>query len=164
MEFTAVCKTCRKPKAPYTCGLCEEHLCKNCAHFQSDAFSFLQKIPPELSHSVYCPQCFDEKVAGPLDEYETAMEKAKDVMIFFKNESKKTGHIKRKEDPLKVEDCEDEDETVLRLAFFATQKGFNCLLDVQISHKKIIVGSHKKTIFSGMAIPVNIDPSDIREY
>ncbi|MFP5384801.1 MAG: hypothetical protein ACLGHN_01895 [Bacteriovoracia bacterium] len=164
MEFTAVCKTCRKPKAPYICGLCEEHVCKACAQFQTDAFSFLQKVPAELSHSVYCSQCFDEKIAAPLSDYEEMMEKAKDVMVFFKNESKKTGHIKRKEEPLKVEDCEDEDETVLRLAFFAAQKGFNCLLDVQLTNRKIIVGSHKKTVFSGTAIPVTIDPKDVREY
>jgi hypothetical protein len=63
-----------------------------------------------------------------------------------------------------VEDCEDEDETVIRLAFFAVQDGFNSLLDVNITHRKIIVGSHKKTIFSGTAIPITIESSAVREY
>jgi len=92
------------------------------------------------------------------------MERAKEVIVFSKDETKKTGHLKRKEEPYLVEDCEDHDETILRLAFFAARDGFNCLLDVHVSNKKIIVGSHKKTIFSGRAIPITIDSNEVREY
>src|SRR5690606_7818861 len=109
-------------------------------------------------------QCYDEKVAGPFAEYNAIMEKAKEVIVFTKDRAKLTGHLKRKEDPVVVEDCEDEDETLMRLAFFAAQEDFNCILDVKITNKKIIVGSHKKTIFSGSAIPITIDPSKVREY
>jgi hypothetical protein len=165
MNFTAVCTTCKKPKAAYTCGICKEPVCKSCGNFVgAEKFSFLRKIPEDLKHEVYCNVCFDDKVAAPLAEYEATMEKARDIIVFQKNETKRTGHLKRKELPYKVEDCEDEDETVLRLAFFAVQDGFNCLLDIQISHRKIIVGSHKKTVFSGTAIPITIDPSAVREY
>ena len=163
--MSSICKTCKKPKANFDCGVCHESVCKSCGHFVGeDAFSFLPKVPEVLKHPVYCTHCFDENVNTPLQEYEDTMEKAREVIIFNKDESKRTGHIKRKEEPYKVEDCEDEDETVMRLAFFAARDGFNCLLDVQISHRKIIVGSHKKTIFSGTAIPVTIDPSEVREY
>lgn len=129
-----------------------------------DRFSFMRKIPAILTHPVYCIGCFDEHVSSHLNEYEATMEKAKEVLVFTKNDSKRTGHIKRKEEPLKIEDCEDEDEVVLRLAFLAAQNGFNCLLDLVISNRKIIVGSHKKTIFNATAIPVTIDPSEIRDY
>lgn len=129
-----------------------------------DAFSFLRKKPKELSYSIYCDPCFQDKVAMPLSEYEDNYEKSKDIIIFRKNETKKTGHLKRKELPYKVEDCEDEQEVILRLAFFAVQDGFNCLLDLDISHRKIIVGSHKKTIYTATAIPITIDPSEVREY
>lgn len=161
----SICKTCRKPKANYVCGICNEHTCKSCTHFLEEAtFSFLKKVPKELTFSSYCNQCFDEKVSGPLSLHEETMEKARNVMVFMKNQTKKTGHIKRKETPYIVEDCEDEQETIVRLAYYAAQDGFNCLLDVNITNKKIIVGSHKKTIFTGTAIPVTIDPSEIREY
>lgn len=160
-----VCSTCKKPKANFQCGLCESPVCKSCGHFVGeDTFSFLKKIPKELSHPVYCNICFNDKVAEPLAHYESTMEKAKDIIVFSKDETKKTAHLKRKEEPYKVEDCEDEDETVLRLGFYAAQDGFNCLLDVSITHRKIIVGSHKKTVFSGTAIPITIDPSAVREY
>jgi hypothetical protein len=158
-----LCKTCRKPKANYECGLCQENTCKSHTQFISDAFSFKVKIPQELSHNTYCANCFDEKVAGPLSDYESMMEKAKEVMMFTKDQTKLTGHLKRKEDPLIVENCEDEEEVILRLAFLAAEKGFNCILDVNIKNKKIVVGSHKKTIFTATAIPITIDPKDVRE-
>jgi hypothetical protein len=165
MSDIIFCKNCRKPKAPFTCGICQEHTCKSCTQFiGEDTFSFLKKIPAELTHTCYCPSCFDEKVAAPLSSYEETMEKARNIIIFTKDETKKTGHIKRKEDAFTVEDCEDEQETILRLAFQAVQEGFNTLLDVHISHRKIVVGSHKKTIFSGSARPVNMDPKAVREY
>jgi hypothetical protein len=164
MNLTPVCETCRRPKANHQCGLCHCSICKSCAQFTGDAFSFLPKVSPDLTHGVYCSRCFDEKVSAPLAEYEELMEKAKDVMVFTKDESKKTGHLKRKEDPLKVEDCEDEDEVLLRIAFLAAQSGFNCILDLVITNKKIVVGSHKKTIFSATAIPITIDPSEVRSY
>lgn len=164
MNLSPVCKTCRKPKANYQCGLCGENVCKSCAQFLGDGFSFLRKIPAELSHTTYCSSCFDEKVAAPLEAYNTTMAEAKEVMVFSKDQTKQTAHLRRREDPIVVEDCEDEDEIVVRLAFFAAEKKFNCLLDVHITHKKIIIGSHKKTIFNGTAIPTTIDPKAVREY
>lgn len=165
MNLTPVCKTCRKPKANFQCGICQEPVCKSCAQFLTDSsFSFLRKIPADLSHTTYCSNCFDDKVAGPLDAYNTNMDAAKEVMVFTKDQIKSTAHLKRREEPLMVEDCEDEQETIVRLAFFAAEKKFNCLLDVNITHRKIIVGSHKKTIFNGTAIPTTIDPKAVREY
>lgn len=164
MNLTPVCKTCRKPKANFQCGICQEHVCKSCAQFLSDNFSFLKKIPADLSHTTYCSNCFDEKVATPLEAYNTTMAAAKEVMVFTKDQIKSTAHLKRREEPVTVEHCEDEQETIVRLAFFAAEKHFNCLLDVDISHRKIIVGSHKKTVFSGKAIPTTIDPKAVREY
>jgi hypothetical protein len=163
--MSAICETCRKPKANYQCGLCQHSVCKGCGHFLGeDAFSFLRKVPKELSHTIYCGPCFDQHVNEAKTRYDENLEKAREIIVFSKDETRKTSHIKRKEPPYKVEDCEDEDETLLRLAFFAVEDGFNCLLDVQYTHRKIIVGSHKKTVFSATAIPVNVDPGSIREY
>lgn len=158
-----VCITCRKPKANYQCGLCEENLCKACAQFLNDEFAFLEKIPQDLTHKIYCSVCFDDKVAAPLADYNSLMDQAKEVVFFRKDQSKLTGHIKRKEDPISIEDCDDEQESILRLAFKAAQERFNCLLDVKISTKKVVVGSHKKLVFSASAIPANVDTSKIRD-
>lgn len=139
-------------------------MCKTHTQFVTEGtFSFMKKVPEVLTHPTYCVNCFDDKVAGPMSDYEATMEQAKEVMMFTKDQTKLTGHLKRKEDPVTVEDCEDQDEAILRLAFQAASQGHNCILDVNIKTRKIIVGSHKKTIFSATAIPITIDPKEVRE-
>lgn len=160
----AVCKTCRKPKAPYVCGLCEEHICKACTQFLGeDHFSFLRKIPKELTHTSYCYNCFDDHVATPLADYNETMEKAKDVYVFTKEMSKLTRLLKRVEPPYLVDNCEDKDEALLRLSFWAVQDKFNALVDVSFKSKKIIVGSHKKAVWEATGVAMNVNPKEIRE-
>lgn len=162
--MSAICKTCRKPKANFNCGICEETICKSCASFVGeDQFSFLKVVPAELSHPTYCSQCFDEKVSAPLNEYNETMEKAREVIVFNKDQNKLTRFLSRREDPCIVENCEDEQETIMRMAFMAVQLKQNALLDVKVDTKKIIVGSHKKTIFNGSSIPTTVDLSKIRD-
>lgn len=163
MTSSEICKTCRKPKAAFQCGLCHENTCKACAQFiDENTFSFLPKVPEELQHSCYCGQCFDEKVSTPLQEYEETLEKAKDLIIYTKEQTKITRLLKREHAPYKVEDCEDEQEAIVRLAFFAVQDNFNALIDVEVKNHKIIVGSHKKTVFSAQAVPVHLDTNKYR--
>ena len=163
--MSAICKTCRKPKANFECGLCHEPVCKSCAHFLGEeSFAFLKVVPEELSHSSYCTHCFDDKVSAPLQEYDETLEKAREVIIFTKEQSKQTSFLKRKEEPYQVQDCADEEEAIMKMAFYAAQAKFNAIIDIQLKSKKIIVGSHKKSVWSGTAIPVNIDPGEIREY
>lgn len=158
MNLTPVCKTCRGPKATYACGICHEPTCKSCTQFLTEEFRSLRKAVPEnLKHPNYCATCFDETVAGPLAEYEEKVKKAQDIIIYTKEQSKETRLIKRKADPYKVEGCEDEEEAVSRIAFYAVEDGFNCIVDVQIFTKKLIVGSHKKTMFAATGYPVKKD-------
>jgi hypothetical protein len=162
--MSETCKTCRKPKANFHCGLCAEAVCKNCAEFlEETSFSFLTKVPKELTHTCYCPTCFDEKVSAPLAQYNGTLEKAREIMVFSKDQTKLTGHLKRKEEPYRVENCEDQEEALMRMSFYAVQGNFNTLLDVEYKSKKIIVGSHKKTIWDATAIPITIDPKEVRE-
>lgn len=167
MTNTAVlCKTCKKPKAPYLCGLCEEHVCKGCAQFLGEeAFSFLPVVAPELKHPCYCYNCFDDKVSAPLNAYNETMEKAQDIIIYGKDQTKLTRYLKRKEDPYKVDNCIDSNEAVMRMAFMAAQNNFNCLIDVTlVNSKKHLSGSHTKSMWSGTAIPITIDPNEIRGH
>ncbi len=158
-----VCKSCRKPKANYHCGLCQDPVCKSCGHFVGEeSFSYLKVIPKDLTHPTYCTNCFDDKVSGPLEEYNQTLERAREIIIFTKEQSKQTSYLKRKEDPYLVEDCADEQEAIMKMAFYAAQANFNAIIDIKLNSKKIIVGSHKKSIWSGTSIPINIDPDKIR--
>ncbi len=164
MTEAIFCKTCRKPKAPYACGVCSEHVCKGCAQFLTESFSYWKKVPEILTHPSYCTECFDEHVATPLNKYNDIMERAHDIIIYSKEQTKLTRFLKRKTEPFVVENCEDEQEATMRLAFWAAEANFNCIIDLEFSHKKIIVGSHKKTIHTGKAMPITIDPTTIRGH
>lgn len=164
MNDAVFCKSCRKPKAPYACGVCQEHVCKGCAQFLTETFSFRKSVPDILKHSVYCTPCFDENVAEPLSAYNDIMERAKEVILYSKGQSKLTRLIKRKQEYYTVENCEDEEEAAMRMSFRAAEENYNCLIDLEYNTKKAIVGSHKKTIFSARAMPCTIDPNEIRGH
>lgn len=156
------CCVCQKPKANLVCGICQSAVCKKCAQFtEEDSFSFLDKIPPHLTHGTYCGPCFDAKVAPELASYAETMEKAKDVAVFFKDQGKETRLIKRSNEVFRVKDCLDRDETLLRLAFFAAQKDFNSVIDVDLVSEKIRSGTYQTQRWSGTAVPANISDKKI---
>lgn len=108
-----------------------------------------------LSHGAYCGPCYDFKVAPELEAYQEAMTAAKNIAVFFKDQSKETRNFKRLEKPYKIEGCEDREETLLRLAFFAVKDNFNAIIDVDITSKKVRTGAYQTQIWSGTAIPTN---------
>ncbi|HXH31482.1 MAG TPA: hypothetical protein VNJ01_11760 [Bacteriovoracaceae bacterium] len=164
MNTPQLCKTCKKPKANHTCALCQDSICKSCTQFLTETFSYRKSVPKELTHSSYCMNCFDQWVATPLEEYNQVMDKAKEIIIYRKDQSKLTRNVNYKADPYSVEDCEDEEEALMRMSFFAVEAGHNCLIHVVLSFKKVMDGSHKKAVWAGTGIPVTIDPTTIRGH
>jgi hypothetical protein len=162
METTS-CSECLKPKATLACGICSAALCKKCANFiDVDRFSFLSKTPIELTHGTYCGACFANQVAPALEEYGAKMEKAHDVLVFFENQGKETRLIKRADKTYHVESCPDRDETVLRLAFFALEDGYNTIVDVDVVYEKSRQGSFKIAKWSGSGVPAHYEPKKIK--
>lgn len=154
---TAQCITCQKPKAQLECGLCHASVCKYCAHIlDEDSFAFLRPCPVELTHEIYCNPCFIETVSAPLADYRETFEKAKDINVFLKAQSKETRLIRRKQEAIVVENCLDEQETLLRLAFGAAKAGFNGLIDVELIQKKVRDGTYQTSSWSGSGIPANL--------
>jgi hypothetical protein len=162
---STLCITCRKPKANYTCGLCQACSCKSCTHFiGEDNFAFLKKVPADLKHLSYCSNCFDEKVSAPLNDYNDKYERAKDIIIYTKEESKLTRFLKRKAEVIRVDDCEDQQEALMKMSFEAVEGNYNALIDIEYKTKKVVLGSHKKTLWSASAVPINIEPGSIRAH
>jgi uncharacterized protein YbjQ (UPF0145 family) len=140
-------------------------MCKSCTQFLVENFSAMRKPVPEfLRQPAYCMNCFDDQVAAPLADYNEKMEKAKDIIIYSKEQTKLTRLIKTKAEPYKVEDCEEEQDALMRMSYWAVEDGHNCLIHLQYQTRKIVVGSHKKTMFSATAIPCTIDPNSIRGH
>ncbi len=164
MKQSVACKSCRSAQVvvDYQCGICQEPICKKCSLFPKEDFSFYRIVPEHLTHASYCSVCFDNEIAGPTEEYIELKEKAKEIIVFSKSESKQTRLMSRKEMPYVVDNCDDEDDALQRMSFFAVENNFNCLVDITFAKKKVVVGSHKKFIWSGRAIPVNIEPRRVR--
>jgi hypothetical protein len=121
-----------------------------------DAFAFLAQPTKDLTHPIYCTHCYDAKITPALEKYNQIMEQAKEVHIYFKTQGKETRTIKRKEKPLKITDCEDYDEALLRLAFLAAQLKYNALVDVVAQSKKAITKGYQKLIWSVTGTPTNV--------
>lgn len=158
MEIKA-CVTCHKTKATLVCGICACTVCKYCAQIMDEsAFSFLPKVPEKLKHQVYCSACFDKDVAPELQTYNETMERAKEVQVFFIDQSKETRLIKRPErKPYRITDCADEDETVMRLAFLAAQANYNALIEVNVVYEKVRQNSYQTHIWSGTGMPAHVE-------
>lgn len=152
------CCSCLKPKATLQCGICDDSVCKECAQFLGeDSFSFLKEIPKNLSHSTYCYNCFDRDVAAELAAYEKDMKKAEGIMIFEKAQSKETRNFRRHERPYQIPECADREEALLRLAFMAVRDGFNALIDVEITSRKIRNGTYQTSVYSGTGMPAQVN-------
>lgn len=65
--------------------------------------------------------------------------------------------MSRKEAPIKIDNCDDREETLLRLAFVAAQKNFDGLVDVELASKKVRDGSYQTHKWSGSAVPTHIE-------
>lgn len=124
---------------------------------EADSFAFERRVSKDLSHAVYCNSCFDQNVEGPLNEYRERLERAKNVYVYMKNQSKETRLIKRKLPAVRVEECDDHDETILRLAYAAVKAGCNAIVDADVVAKKEKDGRYQWTKYHGSAFPVKVD-------
>ena len=165
MSDSTSCASCGKSKTGYTCALCEDPLCKNCTQFLAeDAFSFLKEIPAALTHSQYCGACYDAEVLPTFEEYQDTMAQAKQVFVFFKTRKKDVPLLRKAKETEYVKKCPDRDETILRLAFFAVQAGYNALVDVEVNAAKIRNEAYQTSVWSGSGVPAEVNESRLAEH
>ncbi|MGZ5279880.1 MAG: hypothetical protein ACXWC9_08060, partial [Pseudobdellovibrionaceae bacterium] len=123
--------------------------------------SFLPSLPAGFETGAFCPPCYAEQVQPAIEAYDQDIERAKEVIVFLKRQTKETRHVKRLHDPVVVDHCLDRDETLLRLAYQAVKAGYSGLVDVEISSVKIREGSRQHSDYSGYGVPAEIDLSKI---
>ena len=113
-------------------------------------------LPDELQNKTFCSNCYQQDIDSKLTHFQSLMDKARQVDVYDKKQSSETRLIKRIENPVFVTDCDDREETLLRLAFLAAQKGYSTIVDTQIKSVKVGEGkSYKKLLWNGSAIPVD---------
>ena len=155
------CDVCLKNKTALKCSMCSKSNCKHCVHFIDESvFEFLDLLPENLQDKGFCPNCYDDHISEQLSEYLNCMELAKNVNIYTKEQSSETRLMRRDKKPLKIKDCNDREETLLRLAYLAALDGYETLIDVNLVSKKISTGGrYKKLIWDGTAIPLETKQS-----
>jgi len=161
-----LCISCRRSKKnSVSCGVCNETVCKDCDTFiESSSFSFLKTIPEILTHRHYCANCFEAHVQAALEAYNETMEQARKIYVFFTTQRRALPILKKAKLVESVTNCEDRDETILRLAFFAAQEGYNALIETDVTSTKIRNGGHQKTIWKGSGIPAQVDAEKLERH
>lgn len=145
------------------CQSCDLALKKAEVHFvDENTFLFLKQLPEGVSLGTYCYPCFDRIVGPSLEVYNDKMERAKNVNVFYASQSKESRFIRRIEKPIKVEDCDDRDEVILKLAFLAVEANQNTLVDVEVNSTKTRNGGWQSSRWSGKAIPAVVDEAKLR--
>ena len=159
---TNLCSDCRKPKAIHACGVCEEPFCKKCSEIVSEeAFGFLSEVPEILTRKIYCRHCHDREVLPEKEKYDEILARAKEVFVFFKTQRKEIPLIRKSKVPVVVETCIDRDETILRLGFLAAEQNYNAIIEVDVNAKKIRNEAYQTSVWSGSAIPADVDGSKV---
>lgn len=152
------CETCRQPNASTECELCANALCEDCVLAPPHGtFSLQATTPAELMKTTYCRFCYDEKVEPAVAKYEETKALAEEVFIFFTTQRKEIPLIRKSKEVLRVPECTDRDETILRLAFMAAGKGFNAVIETEVSAEKIRNHAHQKMRWKGTGVPAMID-------
>jgi len=124
---------------------------------EGDTFKFFNPVPENLSLKQYCPNCHDQTIVPALDEYNAILERAREVHIFFTADPSPPRLLKRSKREIKIEDCADRDETILRLGFCAAQLKFNAVIYVSVTAKQIRNHAHQKSSWTGTGLPGLID-------
>lgn len=154
---TSECSSCLTNLTPLKCDICHLSCCKDCLIFVDEGvFEILSLLPEKIQDKGLCSRCFDSEASPVIEDYKVILEKAKEVNVYDIDQTQETYKMPRHEKPITVAQCDDREETLIRLAFYAAQKGFNTLVDVDLqSSKSKQTGTYKKLVWSGKGIPLN---------
>ena len=155
-----LCASCRIKKPSNTCALCAARVCKKCVQFlDEEYFRYLKPLPEKLQHTNYCGPCFVTTVAPAQAEYDALMERARNMVVFLKKKGEETRLLNRSAKPIRVEDCSDEEDTLLRLALIAAKENYNVILDVELFSTIVRhTGGYQTMRWRGSAVPSKVDP------
>jgi hypothetical protein len=108
-------------------------------------------------------------MAPRIEEYENTLAAAKEAFIFFTTQKKSIPLIRKSKTLITIESCVDRDETILRLAYFAAKDGYNAVVDVDVTVKKVRAGGSTKTAdwrgvgYGAMVDGKKVDKQDAQE-
>ena len=128
------------------------------------SFAYLAEIPEELTHLQYCYPCYSVKVEPALESYKQTMELARNVYFFFSTQRRPPPIVKKSRDKIKVSQCMDRDETILRLGFQAASQGYNAVVEAEVVSVKLRNEAYQKSVWSGVGYPAKVDGAKIDRW
>jgi len=157
-----VCLSCKSPKGQFSCGACACTLCKRCAQvLEKNSFPLLDPLPDVLKHKHYCVPCYNSQVDPALTDYNRKISASKQVFIFSTKKGELTRLYSRTERKVSVDNCLDEKEALLRLAFKIVSAGFNAGVDVTVAPKKLRDEGYQKMRWSAVGTPTMVDAAQL---
>ena len=166
MSNSSICISCRKPKAETDCGVCGEGICRKCRLFQPEgSFSYWSEpLAPELTHVNYCGGCFDAHVGPFKARYDELMDAARKINVFYKDSNSLFRIIRKSVRMLEVSEVTDRDDLVMRMAFMTAIAGYNSLVDVEISSKKVRNEGYQTQVWSGRGWSADIKSKETASF
>lgn len=122
----------------------------------------MSERPKALDSSTFCEACYFEKIEPIIKTYEENLEKAKQVNLFYKDQARETRLMSRAAPEIRIENCLDRDETILRLAYRAAELQYNSLIDVDIKSVKVREANYQHSVWSVTGIPLNLDENKLK--
>ena len=101
-------------------------------------------------------------MAPVVDAYEENVARAKEINIFYKSQGKETRFIRRTEKLLRVDECLDRSEAIMKLAYMAATSGYNTLVDVEVEPRKIRNGGWQSSRWAGRAVPTQVEEEQLQ--
>lgn len=151
------CNSCLKPKAVFICGACQNPICKLCTEFlEPNSFPYKRELPAELKFEHFCQACYTVKVLPAKRQYNEILSLAKKVTIVDKPQRRPLQIIRNSKEVLHVENCLDEEDVYMRLAFLAAEKGHNAVIKVKLVYTKIRNAGYQKMDWSGTGTPATL--------
>lgn len=151
----SLCATCRSPRATLVCDACKDSLCKACDQL---THARLDEFPAELAGIVHaCSGCFVTRIEPALEAHAELLKQAREVHVFTTNQRAPLPILKRAKEEVSIADRDDRDGLTLELAIEAVRQGYNCLVESEVTSRKVRHEGYEKKLWSGTARPATID-------
>ena len=152
---TTSCTSCLTAKAPLTCIHCQSSLCKSCAVFvDENSYPYLNLFQKSVAQGAHCPSCYQEKTQEAIEDYNVLLKRAQNLEVFYRRINGKETRLMKRIDPLVVlENCLDEKDILIRLAFVAVQRDAECVVDIEVFSEKQKEGSYSLVTWRGSGFP-----------
>lgn len=141
-------------------------MCEKCgAEPPRGAFQLQESAAPELKHLHYCPRCYTDRIEPALEKYVETLTLAREVFVFFVTQRKGIPLLKKSKETIRVTEQVDRDESILKLAFMAAERGFNAIIETDVKAVKKRNEGWQNNVWGGTAIPAQVDPAKMeRQY